>query len=348
MPRNRRTNNKNTRSVKHDKSVQQEKFYFHSNRIDLDHQSIQTMNPLIAPDRARVKLKYIQTVTMNSYLGALDTQEFWGNGAYDPDKTGTGTQPTGFDQWAALYDKYTVIASSIKVRLVDLQGSGGDTESLLLAILPCTETSFAPTDINEIAALPYGKFGQIYPQSDGNPGAPSNTLTNYISTAKIFGTYDDAVKYERNYSSAINASPNQGWYWMVYMQSADGTTSNQPDVYFLITYHIEFWDRITLTPSLLSYGMRQMRALYDSLLEQQMERRRQAICNFQETGFSSECDCPTCLLNNGRKTTPSGSMIPDNQIHTQLGVECARLQIAPIASSCPRAASQQGVVRDGE
>lgn len=280
-PRNkRRPKRKVNNRVQPLKGAGQRVWSDHSGSIpSLDHSSIQTMNPLIAPDRARVKLKYIQTVGMNSYLGALDTQEFWGNGVYDPDKTGTGSQPTGYDQWAALYDKYTVVASSIKTYVVDVQGDGGDNETLLLAILPVTENSFTPTDINEVAALPYGKFAQIYPQTDGNPGAPSNTVRSYMSTEKIFGLVERAALIERNFSSATTASPNQGWYWTIFMQSANGTTSNQPDVYFEITYHVEFSDRITLTPSLLSYGMRSIRNLYDSMLEKQREERRQRSLN---------------------------------------------------------------------
>jgi hypothetical protein len=253
------------------------------------------MSPLIAPDRAITKLKYQTRDTLTITAGAQNSVIFRGNGAYDPEYAAYGEQPTGYDQWAALYDKYTVVASSIKTYVVDVQGDGGDNETLLLAILPVTENSFTPTDINEVAALPYGKFAQIYPQTDGNPGAPSNTVRSYMSTEKIFGLVERAALIERNFSSATTASPNQGWYWTIFMQSANGTTSNQPDVYFEITYHVEFSDRITLTPSLLSYGMRSIRNLYDSMLEKQKEERRQRSLNKSpHTGVPKICSSEHC------------------------------------------------------
>lgn len=40
---------------------------------------------------------------------------FSANGMYDPDISGTGHQPIGFDEYMALYDHYTVIGSRVRV-----------------------------------------------------------------------------------------------------------------------------------------------------------------------------------------------------------------------------------------
>lgn len=41
---------------------------------------------------------------------------FWCNGLFDPNLTGTGTQPLYFDQLAAIYNHYTVVSSFIEVQ----------------------------------------------------------------------------------------------------------------------------------------------------------------------------------------------------------------------------------------
>lgn len=53
--------------------------------------------------------------TQSWYRGALAIYVYTTNGLYDPNTTGIGHQPTGFDQLMALYNEYVVIGSTIKV-----------------------------------------------------------------------------------------------------------------------------------------------------------------------------------------------------------------------------------------
>lgn len=46
--------------------------------------------------------------------GTAAVQVFSANGLYDPDITGTGHQPIGFDQYMLAYDHYTVIGAKIR------------------------------------------------------------------------------------------------------------------------------------------------------------------------------------------------------------------------------------------
>lgn len=60
----------------------------------------------------------------NFYQDTPGTPEYylWGaNNAYDPDHTGTGHQPMGFDQMAEVYGSYAVVGSKIHVRCVPVQ-----------------------------------------------------------------------------------------------------------------------------------------------------------------------------------------------------------------------------------
>ncbi|QGH72494.1 MAG: capsid protein [CRESS virus sp. ct4af14] len=69
----------------------------------------------IVPTRIKRKLLYSQLVSINPGAGVCGVHAFSANGMYDPDITGVGHQPKGFDEYMALYNHYKVTASKIHV-----------------------------------------------------------------------------------------------------------------------------------------------------------------------------------------------------------------------------------------
>lgn len=67
------------------------------------------------PKRKLVKLRYVQEVSLNPGISSFSVHQFRANSVFDPDFTGVGHQPMGFDEWAALYERYTVYGSKINV-----------------------------------------------------------------------------------------------------------------------------------------------------------------------------------------------------------------------------------------
>lgn len=80
-------------------------------------------NPV--PKIKKINLRYFERAfDLNPGIGGIPgTHVFSANGIYDPDITGVGGQPLGFDQYMAMYDHYTVIASSITVFARNAEGS---------------------------------------------------------------------------------------------------------------------------------------------------------------------------------------------------------------------------------
>jgi len=66
------------------------------------------------PTTIRTTLKYCDVITLTSTAGAVSQYAFRLNSAYDPDYTGGGHQPYFYDQFAAIYRKYTVMGSTFK------------------------------------------------------------------------------------------------------------------------------------------------------------------------------------------------------------------------------------------
>lgn len=70
------------------------------------------------PVKANVKLKYSATISLNAGANSRAINSFRANSVFDPDFTGVGHQPLGFDQWAAVYGAYRVTKCTVTARTV--------------------------------------------------------------------------------------------------------------------------------------------------------------------------------------------------------------------------------------
>ena len=68
------------------------------------------------PNSIITTLKYVDTYLLVSTAGAVTYQVMSANGIFDPDLTSTGHQPLYRDNYAAIYDVYTVLGSKCIVR----------------------------------------------------------------------------------------------------------------------------------------------------------------------------------------------------------------------------------------
>lgn len=79
--------------------------------------------PMTADNRKVVKLRYADLITLNGTVNTPANRVYKLNSPYDPDHTGVGSQPAGFDQWMALYNKCTVIGAKIKLTALSTNSS---------------------------------------------------------------------------------------------------------------------------------------------------------------------------------------------------------------------------------
>lgn len=63
-------------------------------------------------------LKYCEEISINAGIAAVATYVFRANSLFDPNFTGVGHQPMGFDEWMARYARYAVISSTLTMRYV--------------------------------------------------------------------------------------------------------------------------------------------------------------------------------------------------------------------------------------
>lgn len=132
------------------------------------------------------------------------------NSCFDPDFTGVGGQPDGFDQWKTLYQQYRVVACDVKVRAAALAGSALCT---LTPSLSSTVSSSADEQIGLRRAR--GKLCNV-------SGEVAKLNARY-RVGDIFGVSDQNVLDEDNYAATVTSSPSSAVYARIEFETSGAT-----------------------------------------------------------------------------------------------------------------------------
>lgn len=190
---------------------------------------------LVAADRTRVKLAYNAFYNLSAATGTPFDQVFQSS-ANDPDFTGTGNQPLGYDEWSAFYNYYRVLGIAYDVEFASTNSS----TPVSLIVVP-TLSSATPTAIAALS-LPYSKTRTV-----GQAGGMSRArVKGFMSTRKINGM--KSIEFEDNFGAPIGSDPNDKWYIHV-MGYAGASAAPTGFATIKMTYYIEFYERKTLAIS---------------------------------------------------------------------------------------------------
>lgn len=103
------------------------------------------------PSRKLVKLRYVDTgVNLDPGVGNIAQVVYRANSVYDPYQTGVGHQPMGFDQWAAIYNKYTVLGAKMTMTFTPLSTSNSIPGRMGILLSSDTAGTSAFTSINNL------------------------------------------------------------------------------------------------------------------------------------------------------------------------------------------------------
>lgn len=168
--------------------------------------------------------------TMVNFTGLTTKNNiFRGNGAWDPDATGTGDRPYGWDGLDALYQRYRCFGSKIRVIPSNQQLVGTS-----LCVYPHTD-SVAESDYGDAISTARSKSTFVVNY------ARASTVRNYATTAEIMGVNKDRVRDDDLFASANNNVPSQQWYWHVRADTADFSTNVALTAQVQITYYMQWF-----------------------------------------------------------------------------------------------------------
>ncbi len=196
---------------------------------------------VVAPDSVRVSLPYEVVLEPATTLGSLYLYQFRGNSAFDPDLTGAGSQPTGFDQWSAFYNEYTVLSSHFEVEYICATSAGVE-----VVTYPSYNTT-SPSTSFDASSRPYAKRCLLLNAGNG----VKETLRSNMSTAQMLGVRDEAIIDDDAYGATISANPGSAavWYWNVVAQNTTNTNTLADAVRIRLVYDVLFHDRVQLSLS---------------------------------------------------------------------------------------------------
>lgn len=182
-------------------------------------------------------LKYCEGyVTINPGAGACTAYVFSANSPYDPNVTGVGHQPTGFDQYMGMYNKFVVYASKIKVTGFNLDTETADVIAGV-AIFDDAATVVTTERYMEQALTDW----RVIPAGAGASTVSFNTAWNATAfSGTIVGTNDLL-------HGSSSASPSKQWYYHVF-GGATNTTDDPGTIKYSveIEYRIKFFDPRTV------------------------------------------------------------------------------------------------------
>lgn len=184
---------------------------------------------------------YCETVQITTTAGVNDFYVWSGNGIFDPNITGSGSQPFGFDQWTAVYNRYLVYGSQCTVEIAPTS-STQTLYTFKITLVPYPLASgLSTTSADVIAEMPFAKTktGTIY--TVGNGG---NQLTSYATTAKVFGVSRQAIDSDDTYAAAVSANPSKQWSWWVHCNNLTDDGSTTYNVRIRIKYYAKMWQDV--------------------------------------------------------------------------------------------------------
>lgn len=188
-----------------------------------------------------VKFRYEDTdfpITLTTLGGYYDFHVFSVNSVYDPDQTGVGVQPYGWDQYTPdLFDHYQVYASKITVNFVvsmEDDETQVQTPKIRCWLIPFRLNALGTADPADWAQLPFRKcidFGTA-------EGSRSHRLTNYITMKQL---YPDRPSNDADFTGAYNGNPACQAFWHVLFDTQ--TLSLERAVQFDV--RITYYTRLT-------------------------------------------------------------------------------------------------------
>lgn len=175
-------------------------------------------------------MKYAWYGSITSSSGALSYQSFRANSIFDPDQTGSGHQPSGHDQWAALYNNYVVVKSMMKVTIVP-----GFSQ---------TVNAVCGTYLSPTTLLTSSTFEELIEQGKTSSRVVSPSTANppqycylYFDAKREFNLKDVKDNVAR-IGAAMSATPSEESFFKIWSQSSDHSTTSIIGALAEITYTV--------------------------------------------------------------------------------------------------------------
>ena len=196
------------------------------------------------PTKLKKTFNYCEKITLDAPTAGASTSYFFScNSMHDPNRTGTGHQPMGYDEFVGVfYDHYCVIGAKINVTVMSQTGTISTANQVMS--LHVRDTNTTTTDITQ--AIEQGKttYGFL-----GGPtgGAPTLTLQKGVNPAKFLGISKPLAT--KDMWGNLGANPQEECYFEINLASIGTDDPDAVDCLVTIEYTAMLLERKKLSQS---------------------------------------------------------------------------------------------------
>lgn len=169
--------------------------------------------------KLKVVMPYQATFNLNPGIGTIGVHVFSLNSLYDPDVTGIGHQPRGFDQLVGvLYDHYVVILTAIQV---DFHNT--DTTQAQIVSVTVKDNVTLESTMNDYMESGRTSYSVV---SGANSGKAMARIRMTINPNKFLGRSHPLS--DPQLKGSASGSPLEGCYFHIAAGPVDGTVDGSP------------------------------------------------------------------------------------------------------------------------
>lgn len=173
-------------------------------------------------------MRYSENVSLTSTSGSMDSIQYRANGVYDPNLTGIGHQPFGFDTWETLYNHRMVIGSRIYVSFI---GTGALISAA--GVYLSDDTSIPYTTADGFIEAKKGTWAIMAARETRSP-----TLQSSFSAKRFFNITDVKDNFDRLGTIGTQNPAEQALYniWYQEQSGATNTVYAQITIDYIVQY----------------------------------------------------------------------------------------------------------------
>lgn len=166
-----------------------------------------------------MKHKYSSLITLDAAAGLVANHVYSANGMFDPNISGAGHQPLGYDQMATLFQDYTVIGVKFTAKFTNYGGaSNGTLHTYVVGIYPSIDNGGST---NPHVCLE--SRGAVW--TTIRDTSPSATLVKKLSPATYLGFKKSDAMAEVDLKGGTGNNPLKEVYFNVWYMATNDSVS---------------------------------------------------------------------------------------------------------------------------
>lgn len=203
------------------------------------------------PPMWKARMKYVETITLDPASGSVAAYQFDLRSMYDPNSTGTGHQPSNFDRFMQIYNKWTVTKTAFLV-----SNAWNSTSSVtpgvwgfLISKSGSQVSGFS--NIDQLLEQPYVKYART-PAGVSNTTPYPGSISATIPSGPWLGIRDNRILFTDEYSGDGSTGPVETVYAEVFFGNIAGNDPGAVPFRVEIQFTCTFFEPKITLPSVIA------------------------------------------------------------------------------------------------